>query len=73
RRSITNPNDKSEPAKPEAKPEAGKPPADKKDDKAATTAPTDPDEPPKEQAADYQLLRAADLLRGISLYSGRAN
>ena len=73
RRSITNPNDKSEPAKPEAKPEAGRPPADKKDDKAATTAPTDPDEPPKEQAADYQLLRAADLLRGISLYSGRAN
>lgn len=73
RRSITNPNDKPEPAKPEAKPEAGKPPADKKDDKATTTAPTDPDEPPKEQAADYQLLRAADLLRGISLYSGRAN
>jgi carboxyl-terminal processing protease len=73
RRSITNPNDKPEPAKPEAKPEAGKPPTDKKDDKATTTAPTDPDEPPKEQAADYQLLRAADLLRGISLYSGRAN
>jgi carboxyl-terminal processing protease len=73
RRSITNPNDKPEPAKPEAKPEAGKPPTDKKDDKAATSAPTDPDEPPKEQAADYQLLRAADLLRGISLYSGRAN
>ena len=35
--------------------------------------PVDPDEPPKEQAADYQLLRAADLIRGISLYSGRAN
>ena len=62
----------------DAKPEAGKP-GDKTDDKAAgPTAPQatpsgDPDEPPKEQAADYQLLRAADLIRGISLYSGKAN
>ncbi|WP_428685871.1 S41 family peptidase [Reyranella sp.] len=82
RRSITNPNDKPvvppPPAKPaDGKPEAGKP-GDKTDDKAAgqTTppaAPVDPDEPPKEQAADYQLLRAADLIRGISLYSSKAN
>ena len=33
----------------------------------------DPDEPPKEAVADYQLLRALDLIRGISLYSSRAN
>jgi carboxyl-terminal processing protease len=83
RRSITNPNEKPvapppPQAKPgEAKPEAGKP-GGKTDDKAAgqtapQTAPVDPDEPPKEQAADYQLLRAADLIRGISLYSSKAN
>ena len=88
RRSITNPNaptpapDAAKPAdKPaDAKPEAAKP-SDKKDDKAAATPPTgtqptpsgDPDEPPKDSVADYQLLRAADLIRGISLYSSRAN
>ena len=82
RRSITNPNDKPvappPPAKPaDGKPEAGKP-SDKTGDKAAgqttpPTTPVDPDEPPKEQAADYQLLRAADLIRGISLYSSKAN
>jgi len=79
RRSITNPNDKPvappPPAKPaDAKPEAAKP-GDKTDDKAAgqATPSGDPDEPPKEQAADYQLLRAADLIRGISLYSAKAN
>jgi carboxyl-terminal processing protease len=76
RRSITNPNGKPGEAKPEAKPADPKP-ADKKDDKpAASTTPTpsgDPDEPPKEAVADYQLLRAADLLRGISLYSNRGN
>ncbi len=80
RRSITNPNEKpGDATKPDPKaapkPEANKP-DDKKDEKPAAnqaTQPTDPDEPPKEQAADYQLLRAADLIRGISLYSGRAN
>jgi carboxyl-terminal processing protease len=76
RRSITNPNGKPGDAKPEAKPAEPKP-ADKKDDKpAASTPPTpsgDPDEPPKEAVADYQLLRAADLIRGISLYSNRGN
>ena len=49
---------------------------EKKDDKkttAATPASTDPDEPPKEAVADYQLLRAVDLIRGISLYTSRAN
>jgi carboxyl-terminal processing protease len=79
RRSITNPNEKpadTKPADKPAKPEAAKP-GDKKDDKPAagqTPAPSgDPDEPPKEAVADYQLLRAADLIRGISLYSSRAN
>jgi carboxyl-terminal processing protease len=82
RRSITNPNEKPADVKPPAdkpadvKPEAAKP-GDKKEDKpAATGAPTpsgDPDEPPKDAVADYQLLRAADLIRGISLYSSRSN
>jgi carboxyl-terminal processing protease len=67
---------KPEAAKPgDAKPEAAKP-GDKKDDKAAAGQATpsgDPDEPPKDAVADYQLLRAADLIRGISLYSNRAN
>ena len=31
------------------------------------------DEPPKEAVSDYQLLRAVDLIKGISLYSNRAN
>jgi carboxyl-terminal processing protease len=85
RRSIINPNakpgekpvDKPADAKPDAKPEAGKP-GDKKDDKAATPAAPpaqsgDPDEPPKDAVADYQLLRAVDLVKGISLYSNKAN
>ncbi len=81
RRSITNPNAKGDDKdkKDEAKPEAAKP-GDKKDDKPAapqantTPAPTgDPDEPPKEAVSDYQLLRAVDLIKGISLYSSRAN
>src|SRR5215831_170082 len=84
RRSITNPNEKptDKPAdKPtDAKPEAAKPgdkPGDKKDDKTGASQPPgqsgDPDEPPKDAVADYQLLRAADLIRGISLFSSRAN
>jgi carboxyl-terminal processing protease len=62
----------------DAKPEAGKP-GEKKDDKpqaAPGTPPAqqgDPDEPPKDSVADYQLLRAVDLIKGISLYSSRAN
>ena len=57
-----------------AKPTDAAKPADKKDDKAAAGQPsTDPDEPPKDAVADYQLLRAADLIRGISLYSSRGN
>jgi carboxyl-terminal processing protease len=40
---------------------------------AAPAAQTDPDEPPKDTVADYQLMRALDLIRGISLYSSRAN
>ena len=85
-RSIINPNAKpgekpaDKPADP--KPEAGKP-GEKKDDKAATPAAPgatpapqqsgDPDEPPKDAVADYQLLRAVDLIKGISLYSSKAN
>jgi carboxyl-terminal processing protease len=82
RRSITNPNEKPT-DKPVDKPLDKKDdktseikPIDKKDDKkttAATPASTDPDEPPKEAVADYQLLRAVDLIRGISLYTSRAN
>ena len=76
RRSITNPNAKGDDKKDEAKPEAAKP-GDKKDDKpqaAPATPPSgDPDEPPKDAVADYQLLRAVDLIKGISLYSSRAN
>jgi carboxyl-terminal processing protease len=82
------PGDTTKPAdKPgDAKPEAAKP-GEKKDDKqAAPAAPGaapgatppaqqsgDPDEPPKDSVADYQLLRAVDLIKGISLYSNRAN
>ncbi len=77
RRSITNPNDKPTDAKPEApKPEAAKPGAKKDEKPAASTTPAtsgDPDEPPKEAVADYQLLRAADLIRGISLYNKRGD
>ena len=73
--SNEKPGDKKDDKSSEAKP------TDKKDDKAATTPPgstapaaaTDPDEPPKDSVADYQLLRAVDLIRGISLYTSRAN
>ena len=83
RRSITNPNEKPATDKKDDKTSETKPPidkqgdkpADKKDDKttAATPASGDPDEPPKDAVADYQLLRAVDLIRGISLYTSRAN
>ncbi len=78
RRSITNPIDgekKKEEAKPEAaKPDAAKPDAAKPGDKDKPAAQSgDPDEPPKDSVADYQLMRALDLIRGISLYSSRAN
>ncbi len=79
RRSITNPNEKptDKPAASDKSSEAK--PTDKKDDKPAAStqpspqAPVDPDEPPKDSVADYQLLRAVDLIRGISLYTSRAN
>lgn len=82
RRSITNPNEKPADTKKEDKPQSAAPtpkpgeakPGDKKEDKpAAAATSTDPDEPPKESVADYQLLRALDLIRGISLYSSKAN
>jgi carboxyl-terminal processing protease len=76
RRSINNPGGK--PGDKKDAPPAEAKPAEKKDDKSATSPPAappsgDPDEPPKEAVADYQLLRALDLIRGISLYSSRAN
>jgi carboxyl-terminal processing protease len=89
RRSITNPNGKptandkptanEKPAdtskKTDDKTSQTKPAPGKDDNKttAATPAATDPDEPPKDAVADYQLLRAVDLIRGISLYTSRAN
>jgi carboxyl-terminal processing protease len=89
RRSIANPIDKpvgKSVDKPAAStPDANaKPPAKPGDKPAApnqTVAPAppvpqaavDPDEPPKDSVQDYQLLRAVDLIRGISLYSSHAN
>ena len=77
RRSITNPNEPP-PSKPADKPadkSSETKPSDKDKPAAAAPAqtPTDPDEPPKDSVADYQLLRAVDLIRGISLYTSRAN
>ena len=89
RGSILNPNAKpTDPgAKPgdagkkaDDKTSEAKPASGKDDNKttaatpaAATPAATDPDEPPKDAVADYQLMRAVDLIRGISLYTSRAN
>ncbi|MBN9086689.1 MAG: PDZ domain-containing protein [Reyranella sp.] len=81
RRSITNPNEKPTDKKTDDKTsqlkpgDPGKAPNDKKDDKTTTASPasTDPDEPPKDAVADYQLLRAVDLIRGISLYTSRSH
>jgi carboxyl-terminal processing protease len=86
RGSINNPNkppadapkDAPKPDANNAKPSDGKPAAGAVQPPAppvpaAPAASTDPDEPPKEAVADYQLLRALDLIRGISLYSNRAN
>jgi carboxyl-terminal processing protease len=56
----------------DGKPVTGAPPA-APPIPAAPAATTDPDEPPKDAVADYQLLRALDLIRGISLYSSRSN
>jgi len=84
RGSILNPNAKPTDPGPkktddktsQTKPDANKPDANKADTNkttAATPASTDPDEPPKDAVADYQLMRAVDLIRGISLYSSRGN
>jgi carboxyl-terminal processing protease len=83
RRSIANPTDKptdkkatppdakANPAKPGAKPGESTAPGTATPPAEATG---DPNEPPKEGVQDYQLLRAVDLIRGISLYaSNRAN
>jgi carboxyl-terminal processing protease len=79
---ATPPATPATPAKPDAnnaKPSDGKPAAGAGAPPVAPPIPpapaasTDPDEPPKDAVADYQLLRALDLIRGISLYSSRAN
>ena len=41
-------------------------------DEAATALPPEMGEPGADGEEDYQLARALDLLRGISLYEGRA-
>jgi carboxyl-terminal processing protease len=74
RGSITNPNGRKDGTKaPDApKPDAnntkpeGTPPADAKD-----APPQASNDPSAQAAADYQLQRAMDLIRGISLYSQR--
>ncbi len=72
RGSINNPRgrpDGAAPAKPPtdaAKPDAAKPDAGKPDE-----AKPGEGQPPAEQAIDYQLLRALDLVRGIALYGNR--
>jgi carboxyl-terminal processing protease len=77
RGSINNPRGKPDagPAKPPAeapKPDAAKPDAAKPDAaKPADAAKPGEGAPADEQAADYQLLRAIDLVRGISLYANR--
>ena len=89
RRSIANPIDKpvEKDKKPVAPDANAKPPAKPGDKQpggqnaapGAAPAPSsqtnvDPDEPPKEGVQDYQLMRAVDLIRGISLYaSNRAH
>ena len=86
RRSITNPNEKpptsrdrrqagSRPSRPTPSPKPPSPATRRttRPRRRAPMAASDPDEPPKEAVADYQLLRAADLIRGISLYTSRAN
>jgi len=85
RRSIANPTDKPTDKKPVAPPDAkapgkpgAKPPAESATPPGGATPPAeatgDPNEPPKDGVQDYQLLRAVDLIRGISLYaSNRSN
>jgi carboxyl-terminal processing protease len=67
RGSINNPRGKPDTSAPD------KPPADAAKPGATKPDPAKPAEgqPPAEQAADYQLLRAVDLVRGIALYSNR--
>ena len=89
RRSINNPGlpadkkDEKKDDKPAASattppgPAAGAPqqiaPAPAAPPAAAPQQSGDPDEPPAQAISDYQLTRAMDLIRGISLYSQRAN
>jgi carboxyl-terminal processing protease len=66
RGSINNPRGKPDASAP------AKPPADTAKPGAAKPDAAKPGEGPQEdQATDYQLLRAVDLVRGIALYSSR--
>jgi carboxyl-terminal processing protease len=60
----------------DSQPQAAKPADSKDDGKTGAATPAsqqvDPDEPPKDSVGDYQLLRAVDLIKGISLYSNSA-
>jgi carboxyl-terminal processing protease len=70
RRSITNPNGRKDDSKaPDSTKPEGAPPAEPKSE--GTPPPEGGDQQPPQAAADYQLLRAMDLIRGISLYSQR--
>ncbi len=88
RRSIINPNAKpgDGPSLPTSRPiaEARSRQAGRQEGRQAAAPAThpaarrrpqsgDPDEPPKDAVADYQLLRAVDLIKGISLYSSKNN
>jgi carboxyl-terminal processing protease len=86
RRSIANPIDKptekkpavpdanAKPAKPGDKQQSGPNAAPGGAPAPSSESGVDPNEPPKEGVQDYQLMRAVDLIRGISLYaSNRAN
>jgi carboxyl-terminal processing protease len=75
--------DKAAPSSPDAnaKPPAKAKPGEKPTPPNQSMAPApsvpqagvDPDEPPKDSVQDYQLLRAVDLIRGISLYAGHGS
>jgi carboxyl-terminal processing protease len=69
RRSITNPNGRKDDKAPDPTKPEGTPPAEPKSE--GTPPPEGGDQQPPQAAADYQLLRAMDLIRGISLYSQR--
>ena len=67
---AAKPNDAVKPG--DSQPQAAKPDDGKTGAATPASQQVDPDEPPKDSVADYQLLRAVDLIKGISLYSNSA-